>query len=93
LCHLNTAVLPKASSPYYCLIIWNISLADLPYFRQNLTFAHCSNCDILNLRRSQTTTIQTVAFFVNTQHARNFLLLWDERRTDTAPSHGSAYQV
>jgi hypothetical protein len=21
LCHLNTAVLPKASSPYYCLII------------------------------------------------------------------------
>jgi hypothetical protein len=32
LCHLNTALRPKASSPYACLMMWNVSLADLPNF-------------------------------------------------------------
>jgi hypothetical protein len=44
------------------LIMWNVSLADLPNFWQNLKFSHCSNCDILNFRCSQTTTSQNSNF-------------------------------
>jgi hypothetical protein len=39
------------------LVIWNVSLADLPNSWQNLTFARCSNCDILNFCHSETTTL------------------------------------
>jgi hypothetical protein len=56
LCHLNTALWPKVSWLYTCLIIWNVSLADFSKFCQNLTFPRCSNCDSLDFRRSQTTT-------------------------------------
>jgi hypothetical protein len=40
------------------LIICNVSLADLPNFWQNLKFSCCSNCDILDFHRLQTTTLQ-----------------------------------
>jgi hypothetical protein len=33
-------------------------LPDLPDFWQNLTFSHCSHCDILDFCHSQTTTLQ-----------------------------------
>jgi hypothetical protein len=36
------------------MIIWNILLLDWPSFWQNLTFSHCSNCDILVFHHSQT---------------------------------------
>jgi hypothetical protein len=42
--------------------MWNVSLADLPDFWQNLTFSRCSNCDILDFRCSQTTTLQNSDF-------------------------------
>jgi hypothetical protein len=45
-----------------CLIIWNVSLADLPNYWQNLTFVRCSNCDILDFRRSQTTKFHNSDF-------------------------------
>jgi hypothetical protein len=54
LCKTCAALWPKAFSLYTWLIIWNLSLADLPNFWQNLTFSHCPNCDILCFRRSQT---------------------------------------
>jgi hypothetical protein len=74
LCHLNTALWPKASLPYACLIICNISLADLPNFWQNLTFSHCSNWDILDFCRSQTTTLHN-SDFLSAYTARMQLLL------------------
>ena len=43
-CQLNITLRPKASLPYTCFIIWNVSLAVLPNFWENLTFACCSNC-------------------------------------------------
>jgi hypothetical protein len=53
-------------------------LADLPSFWQNVTFSCCSNCDILNFHRSQTTTLHN-SDFLNTPHARNcFLLGWEK---------------
>jgi hypothetical protein len=39
------------------LIIWNVSLADLHNFWQNLTFSSCSNCNILDFLCLQTTTL------------------------------------
>jgi hypothetical protein len=51
----STALRPKASSLYTCLVIWTNSLADLPNIWQNLTFARCSNCNILDFCRSQAT--------------------------------------
>jgi hypothetical protein len=54
LCHLNTTQWPKAFSPYTCLIIWNVSLADLPNFLRNLVFTYCSNCKILGFHCLQT---------------------------------------
>jgi hypothetical protein len=44
------------------LIIWNVLLADLPNFWQNLTFSCCSNCKILNFCHLQTTTLHNSDF-------------------------------
>jgi hypothetical protein len=73
LCHLSTALWPKASSPYTCLITWNILLVDLPHFWPNFMFSSYSTCDILNFCHSQT-------FFLNTLHACNCLLGQDKTR-------------
>jgi hypothetical protein len=62
LCHLNTTLQPKASSTYTYWIIWNFSLADLPNFWENLTFSRCTNWDILEFHRSQTTTLHNSDF-------------------------------
>jgi hypothetical protein len=79
LCHLNTALRPKAS-PYACLIMWNVSLADLPNFWQNLTspFAQTAIFSISNIRRQL--PFRTVTFFLNTQHACNCFLLGREQK-------------
>ena len=58
LCHINTELWPKASSSYTCLLIWKVSLHDLPNFFQNFKFACCSNCDVLEFRRSHSTALQ-----------------------------------
>jgi len=50
-CHLNTALRPRALSPYTYLIICNVYVADLPSFWQNLMFSRCSNCNILQVNR------------------------------------------
>jgi hypothetical protein len=44
------------------LIVWNVSLADLPNFWQNLMLSHCSNSDILNFCCSQTSTLHNSDF-------------------------------
>jgi hypothetical protein len=44
------------------LIIWNELLADLPNFWQNLMFSHRSNCNILDICCSQTTTLHNNVF-------------------------------
>jgi hypothetical protein len=51
-----------ASLLYACLIIWNISLLYLPNFWQNLTFAYCWNCGILDFHHSQTSTLHNSDF-------------------------------
>jgi hypothetical protein len=86
------ALRPKASSPYACLIIWNVSLADLPNLWQNLTSAHCSNCDILDFHSLQTTAHHNSNFLSEyTEHTQ--LLLAGMRRMDTAPSCGFTYPL
>jgi hypothetical protein len=82
LCHLNTALWPKASLPYACLIISNVSLADLHNFWQNLTFSCCSKCDILSFRRSQTTTLHN-SDFLSEYTAGTHLLLAGTREERT----------
>jgi hypothetical protein len=67
-CHLSTALRPKASSQYACLIMWNVSLADLPNFWQNLLFSLCSNCDILDF--------PSLAYNYPSQH---WLFVWIHR--------------
>jgi hypothetical protein len=73
LCHLNTALQPKASLLYAYSIIWNVSVADLPNIWQNLTFERCSNCDIFYFCHSQ-----THSDFLNTLHTYNCFLLGSE---------------
>jgi hypothetical protein len=85
LCHLNTALQPKASSPYACFIIWNISLADLPNFWQNLMFSHCSNCDIPYFHHSQTPTLHN-SDFLNTPLICNWFLLGREKNRGSTMS-------
>jgi hypothetical protein len=75
LCHLNTALWPKASMPYACLIIWNVSLIFGTTWRfpvaQTVTFSISAACRQL--------PFTTVTFFLNTLHARNcFLLGWEK---------------
>jgi hypothetical protein len=81
LCHLNTALQPNASW-YACLIMWNVSLADLPNFRQNLTFSSYSNCDIPDFRHSQTATLQS-SDFLSEYTARTQLFLAGTRAERT----------
>jgi hypothetical protein len=57
------------------LIIRNVSLVDMPNFWQNLMFSHCSNCNILDFHRSQTTTLHNTA--------RTQLLLGETREERT----------
>jgi hypothetical protein len=64
------------------LIMWNVSLADLPNFWQNMTFSRCSNCDILDFRRSQTTTLHNSGF-LSEYTARTHLLLAGTRAEST----------
>jgi hypothetical protein len=63
---------------------------DLPIFWQNLTFSHCSNCNILNFHRSQTTILYN-SDFLSEYTACTQLLLIGTR--DKAPSHGSMYPL
>jgi hypothetical protein len=91
LCHLNTALRPKVYSSYACLINWKVLLADLPNFWQNLTFSRCSNCDIINFRRSQISTLHNSEFLSGYTHAN--ASFWIERRTYTAPSRGFTYPL
>jgi hypothetical protein len=62
------------------LIMWNVSLAVLLNFWQNLTFSRCSNCDILDFRRSQTTALHNSDFLSECTHTRNCLLLGREQK-------------
>jgi hypothetical protein len=64
------------------LIMWNVSLADLPNFWQNLTFSRCPNCDILDFRRLQTTALQN-SDFLSEYTARTQLLLAGTRAERT----------
>jgi hypothetical protein len=64
------------------LIMWNVSWAGLPNFWQNLMFSHCSNCDILDFRRLQTTTLQN-SDFLSEYTARTQLLLAGTRAERT----------
>jgi hypothetical protein len=66
LCHLNTALRPKVFLLYACLIIWNFSLADLTNFWRNMTFSHCSNCNILNFANRRQLPFTTVTFWIHT---------------------------
>jgi hypothetical protein len=77
LCHLNTALQPKASLQYPCLIIWYILLVNLPNFWQNMMFFHYSNCNILNFHFLQTTTLHN-SDFLNTPQAYKCLLGWSD---------------
>jgi hypothetical protein len=76
-CATETALRPKASAPYAPLIVWNFSLADMPNIWQNLTFSRCSNCDILDFLRSQTTALHN-SDFLSEYNARNLFLLGRE---------------
>jgi hypothetical protein len=67
------------------LIIWNASLADLPNFWQNLTFSHCSNCDILDFRRSQTTALQNNDFL--SEYTAHMQLLLAGTRAERTRHH------
>jgi hypothetical protein len=65
--------------PYACLIIWNISLADLPLFGRtwHLPVAQTETFSISAARKQLPFT--TVTFFLNTPHVRNYYLLgWDK---------------
>jgi hypothetical protein len=48
---------PKASSPYTCFNMLNVSLGDLPSFWQNLMSARCSNCHNFDFRHSHLTAV------------------------------------
>jgi hypothetical protein len=79
LCHLNTALWPKAVR----LLDHAKGFAtDLPNFWQNLTFSHFSNCDILDFRHSQTTTLHNSGF-LSEYTARTQLLLPGTREERT----------
>jgi hypothetical protein len=92
LCHLNTVLWPKASLPYACLIIWNVSLVDLPNFWKNLKFPRCSNCYILDFHRSLTTTLHN-SDFPSEYTAHKQLLVAGMREEWIAPSCGSTYPL
>jgi hypothetical protein len=68
----------------HSLIIWNIFLADLPNFLQNLTFARCPNCDILDFCCLQTTTLHNSDFLSEYTACMQLLLagMREERTQD-----------
>jgi hypothetical protein len=61
LCHLNSTT-AQGVFAIHLLHHLKVSLADLPNFWQNLMFACCSNCDILDFRFLQTTTLHNSDF-------------------------------
>jgi hypothetical protein len=60
---------------YACLIIWNVLLADLPNFWQNLMFSCYSNCNIPNFCHLQTTTLHNSDFLPEYTTCMQLLLL------------------
>jgi hypothetical protein len=49
--------LKHSTTPYARFVIWNVSLTKLTNSWQKLTFSRCSNCYILDFRRSQTNAL------------------------------------
>ena len=73
-----------------CCIIWDVSVAVLPNFWQNLKFVRCSNCDILELRYAHSNHRQHNDR-IYTYSACAQLSLAGMRLTDKIPYHGAIY--
>jgi hypothetical protein len=56
-----------------------VSREVVTYFWQKLTFSRCSNCDILDFASRRKLPCTKMAFFLNTQYARNCFFLGREK--------------
>jgi hypothetical protein len=79
LCHLNIALQPKASLLYASLIIWNVSLVDLPNFGRSWCFSVAQNVTFLTFVTWQQLYFTTMTLLLNTPCARNCFFLEEEK--------------